>query len=369
MRGLLVLVAALVGSLSAVPVAHGVTATLNSPTSGTLYTGSSGTVQVAWSGSFDYSPCSGPSDLRLAQVQRYTGPSPPGGNWPNQGSPNPPGSGGVSGTLNLGPGVYHFKAWALCDPEGPPPHQEHTSSSATVTVVAGSAPPTISDRDLDGVTDSSDQCPDVPGVPANNGCPVLDPPAPVPPAAKPDGDPVPDAKDKCPDASGPVWKEGCPATVPAAPRRKTELKARSARSSVCSLSKLRAERRAKAPKMEGGPQVAKLKRCYARDVPGVPDGWPLITFWANAKHKPAFEVFPPDLRPASAPPITRATLPARAGFNVYTVKKEKTPGVLGLPVFSILTAETTRTNTGGRLQCGVIFPTKGSVGSYRRVPL
>ncbi|MET0388688.1 MAG: OmpA family protein, partial [Polyangiales bacterium] len=69
--------------------------------------------------------------------------------------------------------------------------------------------PTAPDRDLDGVVDVHDACPDVPGVatadPATNGCP--------PPSDR-DRDAVIDREDDCPDVPGvasPVaGKNGCP---------------------------------------------------------------------------------------------------------------------------------------------------------------
>ncbi|MDB5215531.1 MAG: outer membrane protein OmpA, partial [Myxococcaceae bacterium] len=58
-------------------------------------------------------------------------------------------------------------------------------------------PPPPPDRDGDGIIDSEDACPDVPGVrtndPKTNGCP--------PPPDR-DGDGVPDAVDACPDVPG-----------------------------------------------------------------------------------------------------------------------------------------------------------------------
>ena len=189
------------------------------------------------------------------------------------------------------------------------------------------------------------------------------------PGPKPDGDKVPPAKDKCDDEKGPVWTDGCEPAVPRAPKRKAELKARTRASTRCSLRSLRADSKNRAPGMEPGARVARLRRCYAKGVPGVPDGWPLISFWSNARFKPGFEVFPPELRPQNAPPITKVRLRAKRGFNVYAVKKEKTDAAVFLPVFSILTGEGTPTNTGGRLQVGVIFPGKGRIGAYRRISL
>jgi len=54
------------------------------------------------------------------------------------------------------------------------------------------------DNDGDGVIDSQDECPDVPGPLELHGCPDRD------------GDKVPDYKDKCPDDPGPPEQGGCP---------------------------------------------------------------------------------------------------------------------------------------------------------------
>ena len=56
------------------------------------------------------------------------------------------------------------------------------------------------DRDKDGVTDNKDRCPDEPGSTKNDGCPVTDR----------DNDGVPDATDRCPDEPGPASNQGCP---------------------------------------------------------------------------------------------------------------------------------------------------------------
>lgn len=65
------------------------------------------------------------------------------------------------------------------------------------------------DRDLDGVADDADSCPDVYGAPPL-GCPPQAPP----PVTDRDGDGVADGVDACPDQAGPV--AGCP-EVAAAP--------------------------------------------------------------------------------------------------------------------------------------------------------
>jgi outer membrane protein OmpA-like peptidoglycan-associated protein len=56
------------------------------------------------------------------------------------------------------------------------------------------------DRDKDGVTDNKDRCPDEPGSTKNDGCPITDR----------DNDGVPDSTDRCPDEAGPVSNQGCP---------------------------------------------------------------------------------------------------------------------------------------------------------------
>ena len=60
------------------------------------------------------------------------------------------------------------------------------------------APTAASDRDGDGIVDSLDKCPDVPGLAALQGCPDKD------------GDGIADAEDKCPDVAGLAKYQGCP---------------------------------------------------------------------------------------------------------------------------------------------------------------
>lgn len=54
------------------------------------------------------------------------------------------------------------------------------------------------DTDGDGVQDSEDDCPEYPGLAEFNGCPDSD------------GDGVPDNEDECPNEPGPVENNGCP---------------------------------------------------------------------------------------------------------------------------------------------------------------
>jgi outer membrane protein OmpA-like peptidoglycan-associated protein len=58
--------------------------------------------------------------------------------------------------------------------------------------------PVVTDRDGDGVVDSLDACPDVPGLAALKGCPDKD------------GDGIADKDDKCPDVAGLAKYQGCP---------------------------------------------------------------------------------------------------------------------------------------------------------------
>lgn len=58
--------------------------------------------------------------------------------------------------------------------------------------------PVVLDTDGDGIVDSDDACPTVPGVESAKGCPDAD------------GDTIADTKDKCPDVAGPVELDGCP---------------------------------------------------------------------------------------------------------------------------------------------------------------
>jgi outer membrane protein OmpA-like peptidoglycan-associated protein len=58
--------------------------------------------------------------------------------------------------------------------------------------------PVVTDRDADGVVDSSDVCPDIAGLPALNGCPDKD------------ADGIADSEDSCADVAGTSKYHGCP---------------------------------------------------------------------------------------------------------------------------------------------------------------
>ena len=74
---------------------------------------------------------------------------------------------------------------------------------APPVVVAPPPPPAVvveKDTDGDGIVDSKDKCPTVPGVAKYNGCPVPDT----------DGDGINDENDKCPNVKGLAKYGGCP---------------------------------------------------------------------------------------------------------------------------------------------------------------
>ncbi len=72
---------------------------------------------------------------------------------------------------------------------------------APVVVVAPPPPPPPpADTDGDGIIDSNDKCPTVPGVAKYQGCPVPDT----------DGDGINDDNDKCPTVKGLAKYDGCP---------------------------------------------------------------------------------------------------------------------------------------------------------------
>jgi outer membrane protein OmpA-like peptidoglycan-associated protein len=58
----------------------------------------------------------------------------------------------------------------------------------------------IPDTDKDGINDEDDKCPTVPGLARYQGCPATDT----------DNDGVPDEEDKCPTVPGPKENQGCP---------------------------------------------------------------------------------------------------------------------------------------------------------------
>ncbi len=71
------------------------------------------------------------------------------------------------------------------------------------------------DLDNDGLNNTVDACPRIPGPRTNRGCPLTTP-TPNAPAADRDGDGVADFVDRCPDEAGTGFTEGCPSDQPGA---------------------------------------------------------------------------------------------------------------------------------------------------------
>ena len=80
------------------------------------------------------------------------------------------------------------------------PLKDRKAPSVMVTPPPPPPPPVEKDTDGDGIMDSQDKCPTVPGVAKYNGCPVPDT----------DGDGINDDNDKCPTVKGLAKYNGCP---------------------------------------------------------------------------------------------------------------------------------------------------------------
>jgi len=80
------------------------------------------------------------------------------------------------------------------------PKKKARKKEETVPVPEQPEPVAETDTDQDGVPDKEDKCPDVPGLPRYNGCPVPDT----------DGDGINDEADQCPDMPGTEKYKGCP---------------------------------------------------------------------------------------------------------------------------------------------------------------
>jgi OOP family OmpA-OmpF porin len=76
-------------------------------------------------------------------------------------------------SFEFGPGAERAVA-SVAEPPAPvaSPAQEAPPVPQEVAVVPPPSPPPPPDRDGDGVPDAVDNCPDVPGPPENDGCPV-----------------------------------------------------------------------------------------------------------------------------------------------------------------------------------------------------
>ncbi len=94
----------------------------------------------------------------------------------------------------LVPGIAAFAGCPDTDNDGIPDAMDDCPEYPGLAELKG-----CPDTDGDGISDKDDECPTVPGVKAYNGCP--------PPADR-DGDGVADADDPCPDLAGTL--NGCP---------------------------------------------------------------------------------------------------------------------------------------------------------------
>lgn len=107
---------------------------------------------------------------------------------------------GVPDSLDACPDVPGPKELFGCpdsDGDGVPDKDDKCPDVKGYPQYAGCLPP---DRDGDGIPDDVDKCPDTPGSPYFNGCPIPDS----------DGDGVNDAKDHCMLEPGPASNNGCP---------------------------------------------------------------------------------------------------------------------------------------------------------------
>jgi OmpA-OmpF porin, OOP family len=84
-------------------------------------------------------------------------------------------------------------------------HNKVFGASLGIWLTGAGTPPPMrkKDTDKDGIPDSEDACPLIPGIAKYHGCPIPDR----------DGDGVNDEEDACPDIAGPASNHGCP--VPA----------------------------------------------------------------------------------------------------------------------------------------------------------
>jgi len=101
------------------------------------------------------------------------------------------------------PGVAKYDGCPVPDTDGDGINDEN-DKCPTVKGLARYDGCPIPDRDHDGINDEEDKCPDVPGVARYQGCPVPDR----------DHDGINDEEDKCPDVPGVKENNGCPLIKP-----------------------------------------------------------------------------------------------------------------------------------------------------------
>lgn len=97
------------------------------------------------------------------------------------------------------PGIAKYDGCPIPDTDGDGINDEN-DKCPTVKGIAKYQGCPIPDTDKDGINDEEDKCPTVPGVARYQGCPIPDT----------DGDGVNDEEDKCPTEKGPASNHGCP---------------------------------------------------------------------------------------------------------------------------------------------------------------
>ena len=104
--------------------------------------------------------------------------------------------------------LFDFTKKKVIPPPPPPPPKDTDGDGIidsldkcpTVPGIAKYQGCPIPDTDKDGINDEEDKCPTVPGIAKYQGCPIPDR----------DKDGIPDDKDKCPDVPGVASQQGCP---------------------------------------------------------------------------------------------------------------------------------------------------------------
>lgn len=99
------------------------------------------------------------------------------------------------------PGLTQFQGCPDTDGDGIPDNEDKCPNVPGVLKYHGCP---IPDTDGDGINDEEDSCKTVPGVIKYHGCPIPDS----------DGDGINDEEDKCPLEPGPVANHGCPVLSP-----------------------------------------------------------------------------------------------------------------------------------------------------------
>ena len=97
------------------------------------------------------------------------------------------------------PGIARYQGCPIPDTDGDGVNDEE-DKCPTVPGLARYQGCPIPDTDGDGVNDEEDKCPTVPGLARYQGCPIPDT----------DGDGINDEEDKCPTEKGTVANHGCP---------------------------------------------------------------------------------------------------------------------------------------------------------------